>query len=374
MSKFIVMVVGTVGLVGAVGSCSSSSSTRESVGSSTPATATETVDSSSVAVDTSEWSYVFGLHKLMHPSCIHQIPNGAEGREDGTVWLNGTMIASYGDCAFPAVSPHPTHILGQVGGWVENTNENIPTPGDSFTTMTSTWTVPPLPAANNQFMGFFTSFQTWSAYYGNPSQSDPEDIAQPVLQYGYNPGQAESGELGPWWDIVSWEIINADDCLKMPPVGCQVYTSSPLLVQPGDTIQGDLYELEQQINIGGTWYCYPNNTVVEVQDLTPPDVEYAWIIEPWANWQTAQSGVLEAYGTPPQCSDFPPSNSISFTQPTNMYENGPPWLCGATNANQGPWTTLSGGSPPDAWATLISTCSISPTVGPSGNATLQWTY
>lgn len=162
--------------------------------------------------------------------------------------------------------------------------------------------------------------------------------------------------------------------LKMPPVGCQVYTSSPLLVQPGDTIQGDLYELEQQINIGGTWYCYPNNTVVEVQDLTPPDVEYAWIIEPWANWQTAQSGVLEAYGTPPQCSDFPPSNSISFTQPTNMYENGPPWLCGATNANQGPWTTLSGGSPPDAWATLISTCSISPTVGPSGNATLQWTY
>src|SRR5262249_1923004 len=68
-----------------------------------------------------------------HPSCIHEVPNGATvDAQSGDVTMNGTLIAHHDPCPF---APIPASRIGlsatpggpaSFGGWVEDTVQLAP--------------------------------------------------------------------------------------------------------------------------------------------------------------------------------------------------------------------------------------------------------
>jgi hypothetical protein len=334
MSRLLVMVLGTVGLVGVASACSSTPSTTEAIGSS------------SAALDTSDWVAVPGTHRLWHPSCVHVIPNGAEGKADGTVWLGVKVIATYEGCMYP---PKELQLGGT--GWVEWTNENVPTPQYDFAYMTSQWVVPSAPAANDgDWVAFFTAFQTTGDYYGGGA---PYGIAQPVLAYGLFGHQ--------YWEILSEELVG-----QCPGVGCYLYETGGVTVNTNDVIVGTIYDSRNEVMAGGMTYCYSVATGIEAEDITPPGA-FTSMFAPWEPWTTAQSGVLETSNIS-ACNQFPTSNSVSFTSPTLLETQDP--LCNEPNANiitDWGYFAAGGGFPACGWNILLNAS------GP-GSAMLSWNY
>jgi len=357
MSKLTVVVFGVVGLVGVVGACSSSS-VSQSVGSS----------SAALKLDTSGWTYVFGLHALVHPSCVHQIPDGTMGMPDGTVRRrDGTVIASYEGCAYP---PEVVESMG----WVMDSIQIVPgiTGGNFYSSMINQWTVPLAPppdltqSPNGQLIGVFSAWETWDAVYGPPTdggQYSWHDVAivQPVLQWGINAGEEGTHQV---WQILDESVVGTGPC---PGVSCNVYETYPQNVGVGDTIVGILQEADNVIE-GPPEQCNPSNTLIQIEDTTLHIS--STMFAPWGQWVTANSGVLEGHNIG-GCGDFSPGGSISFSAPNPLLVNNQNVNngCGA-NSMPGTWTaenrSVLNGYPNCSWA---------PTLGVDGlgDVTLRWT-
>jgi hypothetical protein len=146
--------------------------------------------------------YVFTPGGWTHPSCIHEIPDGATfDAQHGDVVKDGRIVAHHEPCAFKPVPSHSrpdlkdsnmTETAGpSYGGWVEADYQYAAT-GQKFDVLTATMTVPTNPTQ--------TTPQTIYYFPGLESTLDNNcGIMQPVLQWGVSPAGG-----GAYWSIGSW--------------------------------------------------------------------------------------------------------------------------------------------------------------------------
>ena len=175
-----------------------------------------------------------------HPSCIHEVPNGATVEENGDVLLNGTLVAHYEPCVyapirtFPSAStapnasetPAPQGVSqgpASYGGWIENTAQSAPT-GQTFSEVYGRMVVPNNPTQNGSTLYYFNGIQ--STLDGNCG------ILQPVLQWGVSPaGGGNYWSIGAWW----WSNTNQ-------------YHSGLTTVYTGDHLELELWQFGQANN------------------------------------------------------------------------------------------------------------------------------
>jgi len=155
------------------------------------------------------------------------------------------------------------------------------------------WTVPNVPTYNSgQILFFFNSLEN-SAY---------NDILQPVLQFN-------NGVAG--WTLASWY-----------GVGNTYYESTPVAVNPGDTIQGLI-----GISGGNTWVIQGFVNGVFKTQLT---VAYS-TLGAQANAQWA----LEVYNVQ-NCASYPPNNILTASNivlGVNGYVSTPTWYLSTSTSN-----------------------------------------
>ena len=201
-----------------------------------------------------------------------------------------------------------TAALGS--GWIADAYWNNGT-GNSITSFTTTWVVPPPPATSSgQLIYLFNGIQNYGNNYG---------ILQPVLQWGFS--QAGGG---PFWAAANWYVTSGGQAFYTPVVG----------VNPGDALTGVMTLTGQS----GSGFSYDSQfvgigTTLSIQNIA----ELLWANE-----------TLEAYGLT-QCSDYPPGG-VAFTDIGIQTTAGAPGLnwttqnlvtdCGqnavvASNANPG---------------------------------------
>lgn len=143
----------------------------------------------------------------IHPSCIHEVPNGATIEENGDVVLNKTVVAHHEPCAhvpirtFPSkgaatVSPIPKRQTPPQGpssysGWVEYTSQYAPT-NEVISNIYGTMDVPTNPTQNGATLYYFQSLES--------TVDNNCGIIQPVLQWGVSPaGGGNYWSVGAWW-------------------------------------------------------------------------------------------------------------------------------------------------------------------------------
>ncbi len=174
----------------AAGTAGAFASPAAGSGSSTP---------SSIPTD---YSFVPG--GWAHPSCVHEVPNGATIDEEAqTVLLDGKVVEHYQPCAYPAYKAHVPNgtVQGRLGfsngsgptygGWVEGTSQWAPS-GQVYTNLSGYITVPAAPSQ--------TTPQTLYYFPGLESSLDSNcGIIQPVLQWGTSPaGGGQRWTIGAW--------------------------------------------------------------------------------------------------------------------------------------------------------------------------------
>lgn len=144
--------------------------------------------------------YVFTPGGWSHPSCIHEVADGATVDVDrGDVLMDGKIVAHYDPCPYPAKRMlRARRAVGPAsyGGWVEDTFQFAPS-GQTFDFASSVITVPPAPST--------TTPQTLYYFTGLQSTLDSDcGIIQPVLQWGVSPAGG-----GSFWGIASWWWSNS---------------------------------------------------------------------------------------------------------------------------------------------------------------------
>lgn len=133
-----------------------------------------------------------------HPSCIHEVPDGAVVDDArGDVLLNGKVIAHHDKCAFPPRVGRPSEGTGSgplaagYGGHIMYTNQTQPA-NTPFYALAGQLTVPNGPSTATP--------QTVYYYNGVQSTVDANcGVLQPVLQWGQSPAGG-----GAFWAIGSW--------------------------------------------------------------------------------------------------------------------------------------------------------------------------
>lgn len=259
------------------------------LGLSTYSIAEPQTNSSNTVIDHAGWVQIPG--ELIHPDCVHEIPNGArvevvDGKISGDVTLNEALIAHYDACSEEAVVTRPrglseklSYAPGTGNGWVEASEWDVPLAStDNIDYMAGTWTVPSYPAANGALIYLFNGIEPSSENW----------ILQPVLQHGSN------GSIGGnYWAIASWLVGPG-----------YAYHSPLLIVYPGQSIFGFT---EQTGTVGGIleWK-------VQVQDTSTGT--YSWITANTSglHWTWAYAAVLEAYNVT-SCAEFPSSGKAVFS-------------------------------------------------------------
>jgi hypothetical protein len=151
----------------------------------------------------------FGYRDRAH---VHKIPPGygLVVMPDGHMRAENAITGNHIDFADSVETD--ARLPWRDNGWVTYASwkNNTGTPVSSFTT---TWTVPPAPAAyHGQTLFQFNSIEP-SSY---------KAILQPVLQYG----ESEAGG-GEYWAVASWYVT-----------GNNAYYSSLVTVSTGDTLTG----------------------------------------------------------------------------------------------------------------------------------------
>jgi|TARA_B110000208_G_C11702407_1_gene406331 hypothetical protein len=174
----------------------------------------------------------FGRSVLSH--CLHEVPSGSHSyaQPDGStkvVGPNGVLHQIIPKC----VSKHPTFrfdaedvggLPADYDGWLSYTSLNVTDLGlkGSFDAFTSTMSVPDKPAEPAQVLYFFPGLQNidWIPKVDPlPTENEPFDIIQPVLQYPY-------GIFGSSWGLKSWYVT----------VNAGALYSSGVKVKEGDSI------------------------------------------------------------------------------------------------------------------------------------------
>jgi hypothetical protein len=234
--------------------------------------------------------YVITPFGYFHPSCVREIKEGQTVLADGRIrFADGTEETVAPFCNFPRYTGRGELVVegsADAGAlyiswdWIEA--GQVSTGTSSYGRIKATWTVPPTPTTNDgQTLYFFPGFE---------DIQNTQLIIQPVL--GWNDGQ----NAGPW-NISSWNCC---------PSGTTNY-STPVTVNPGDTIQGTIKSTCKAGNPScPTW----NITTKDVTTRKSTTLRNTPSEGQTFNW--AQSGVLEVYSIY-QCSDFPPNGSIEFS-------------------------------------------------------------
>jgi hypothetical protein len=161
--------------------------------------------------------YVFIPGGWTHPSCIHEVPNGAQIDEQLNVWVNGSIVAHYAPCAYTPIPITPnTGIVSSngangpsYGGWVEDMEQLAPS-GDIFNFVYNEMTVPPVPDTQTpQTVYYFPGLE--STIDGNCG------ILQPVLQWGASPAYSATQWVGiAWWWAWSGQFFSKTACITSP--------------------------------------------------------------------------------------------------------------------------------------------------------------
>ena len=262
----------------------------------------------------------FGREVLSH--CLHEIPSGSHSyaQPDGSTKVvapDGSVImipkcvgkngADHPVFRFPgknnvAKTEH-TGMLDATGGplppdydgWLSYTSLNVTDVGKKggFDSFTSTMSVPDKPKGTPQVLYFFPGLQNrdWIPKVDPlPTDDDPFDIIQPVLQY---PG----GFLNRGWELKSWYVtINAGALF-----------SSGLKVKEGDAI------LCNMTRTGTDSWIVKGQVGDKVQSQSATNADRLKV-QPWA-----YSAVTECYGCD-GCDTFP-TKPITFTD-NKLYQDG----------------------------------------------------
>jgi hypothetical protein len=217
------------------------------------------------AQDATQSSQVLTPFGYRDSANVHQIPDGYDliTMPDGHIRMQNRTNGAHLDFADSgtgaARAPFTDNGWITYASWLNQTG----TPVSSFTT---TWKVPPAPAAYHQQTLFqFNSIEP-SAY---------NSILQPVLQYG--PSAAGGGK---YWSVASWYVT-----------GNNAYYSSLVKVKAGATLTG-VIELTSETNGKFTYSCAftgITGTNFSIQNIS----QLTWCTE-----------TLEVYGVS-ECKEFP---------------------------------------------------------------------
>jgi hypothetical protein len=133
-----------------------------------------------------------------HRSCVHEIPRGARVDSGGLVTRRDGSTYRIPKCEYPpfgTVFDRVRTPWPQItdSNWIEWAQDTLDSP-NRFVQLSARWLVPSAPA------GTFSSGQNYYAFPGLLSFSDL-GLAQPVIQYGYNPGWG-----GNVWTMASFYV------------------------------------------------------------------------------------------------------------------------------------------------------------------------
>jgi hypothetical protein len=235
---------------------------------------------------------------LIHPDCVHEVPNGAVLQENGDVLLGGALVAHFDNCPESPVRTRPLHQLapqfvdapGTGNGWAEAIQENVPLKiGDNIDKITGRWTVPNDPSTNGALIYMFNGLE--------PSTQNL--IIQPVLQYGATTAGGLIG--GNYWVVASWMV------------GKTAVHSAGVIVNPGDTIVGTTSI--SSVSGGKTYWN------IQAVDTTTHSSSGLIVSESGHTWNWAYAGVLEAYNVT-SCGELPASSDTAFVD-TTVYHGYP---------------------------------------------------
>jgi hypothetical protein len=157
-------------------------------------------------------------------SCIHQVPDGATVASDGTVRVNGRVVAKWLPCSVDVV-PHKRPGAPVSTSRIEDDSAvafpkgPCPAPHGTcagfFDGLQSAWTVPASPTSSGALIYLFAGV----------ASSDGVTTINSVLQYGNN------GIFGGnFWSVSSWYVSKNN-----------VFFTDPVRFSPGDTISAGLF-------------------------------------------------------------------------------------------------------------------------------------
>lgn len=300
---------------------------------------TDSLGTSAAPVNVADYVFVPGISgRALHRDCVHSVPNGAQVRDNGDVYVDGKLVDSFGICTHAPLAPLPGN------GWVEDAHEPIPnSPGYHFSSMTNQWSVPQSPTTSNA-----APLYLWSGLENSARNA----VVQPVLQWGYN-GKFGSQE----WDMTVWYVYtDATGHLV------SVYNHDYLANLPvGHLLQADEWDILDPNHPP----CGIQSEGIQATDVTSGQSRSMSVS--WQAWGHAFSGVLEGYNIS-LCSDFPAS-STTFTSPTlnETYENRTGTYCPTQNGNTNTFAV-------ESWYSTVgfpSGCGYNVSLNTNGQATLS---
>jgi hypothetical protein len=216
-------------------------------------------------------------------SCVHQVPDGASVGSDGTVKVDGKVVAKFAPCSGSVVAHKrpgqpvdPSRIEDDSA--VAFPKGTCPAPHGNcagfFDGLQDAWTVPAAPKSNGALIYLFNAL----------ASKDGATTANAVLQYGNN------GLFGGnFWTVSSWYVTRNN-----------VFHTPPVRVATGDSVAGGLFGADCGASGRCGWMlassgpAFPDLTVA---GTTPLVIAYR--------------GVLEAFHLS-SCDRLPASGSTLF--------------------------------------------------------------
>lgn len=229
--------------------------------------------------------------RIVHRSCVHEVPDGATIDADDQVFVDGHYERQLPRCEFPVRQERT------INGWVAySALISPPNPWgfNWFKQITVDFTVPQAPAVNSgQLIYLFPGLEPTTG----------ASILQPVLQYGV--GGAAGG--GYSWAMANWYVTSGGSYVHSPLVG----------VAAGDVIHGAVYRTsETPCGVAGTNCRWVVSYGV---NGAPVGNKYIWLQTP-DRYDWAFQGALEVYNLS-NCNQLPQTDT-TFTRGT-LYQPGP---------------------------------------------------
>jgi hypothetical protein len=245
----------------------------------------------------------------IHRSCIHEAEDGTtveEGIDRSTIIKrDGRVVASHPRCGYPSLDMRRVRRRGvgaapralqppgelqppEVGDWVAYSRTGAPWNNGRgwFSRITGRWNVPANPTMNGGLIYFFNDLVT--------TTPQPNEILQPVLQWGYN------GYIGGnRWVMAGWWV---------PSGGTGAVHSTPKDVFTGQLIEGHVYRTSGTCTVAGV--C---DWKVQMTSIGNPSSQFTLLNFTATNraFLRADQAVLEAYHVT-NCNQFPSSPSVIF--------------------------------------------------------------
>lgn len=219
-------------------------------------------DGMSSALAAQQAGYVATPAGWYHPSCVHEIPDGARVSRGSSVTRRDGSSYQLPKCLYRAFRTRPHGArqnalpLPVNNGWIEYAHASLGS-GNWFKWLSAFWTVPATPAG---------SYSSSQVFYTFPGLESDTFIIQPVLSY------SASG-----WQMASWHCDDGDNCIH----------SSFTTAGAGDAIYGKVVASDCA-NGRCTWW-------IHTMDLTR-ETETILSVEDTADYRWVTGGALEVYG------------------------------------------------------------------------------